>query len=139
MNKVFTDGVFDLFHSNHWEMLNDASELGDFLLVGVVSDKTAMSYKRRPIMSEKERLRAVQQHPLVNECFIIDGLLISSTMKDIMKVHDISTVVYAGTSTPDFYLPAEEADIMRRIPYREGITSSVLIDRVIERFKSGDI
>ena len=37
---VFTNGVFDLLHVGHLEYLEQAKELGDFLIVGVNGDRS---------------------------------------------------------------------------------------------------
>ena len=44
---VLAEGVWDLVHYNHIEFLQDAKAFGNWLLVGVVSDKTTNSYKDR--------------------------------------------------------------------------------------------
>ncbi|GJY23751.1 ethanolamine-phosphate cytidylyltransferase-like protein [Tanacetum coccineum] len=37
---VYIDGGFDLFHAGHVEILKNARQLGDFLLVGIYTDQT---------------------------------------------------------------------------------------------------
>ncbi|MBQ3061176.1 MAG: adenylyltransferase/cytidyltransferase family protein [Lachnospiraceae bacterium] len=39
MKKVITYGTFDLFHQGHYNILKRAKELGDYLVVGVTSEK----------------------------------------------------------------------------------------------------
>jgi glycerol-3-phosphate cytidylyltransferase len=133
---VFTEGVFDLFHANHVAFLRQASTFGDRLLVGIFSDKAVEQYKHTPIMTQDERLSAVRTQACVDEAFIIDSMAEAPVMKKLIAEHAISIVVYAGNSTPDFYRPAEQAGIMRRIPYRDGISSTRLIERIIERYKA---
>ena len=47
MKTVFTNGVWDIFHYGHYNLLRRAKELGDYLLVGVASDESCEKYKRR--------------------------------------------------------------------------------------------
>ena len=47
---VLTDGVFDLIHANHLSLLMEASTYGEKLIVAVVSDAQAESFKRRPVI-----------------------------------------------------------------------------------------
>ena len=37
---VFTNGVFDVLHAGHIQLLTQAHELGDILVVGVNSDES---------------------------------------------------------------------------------------------------
>ncbi len=56
----FTDGVYDLFHVGHLNMIRQAKTLCDYLIVGVHSDEIVEGYKhRKPIISEKDRCEIV--------------------------------------------------------------------------------
>ena len=54
---VFTNGCFDLLHLGHIRYLQDARALGDFLMLGLNSDKSVRQYKGagRPLVPEGER------------------------------------------------------------------------------------
>lgn len=54
---VFTNGVFDLLHPGHVDVLLAARRLGDALVVGVNSDDSVRRLKgpERPVRSEAER------------------------------------------------------------------------------------
>ncbi len=55
---VFTNGVFDILHRGHVTLLNKASELGDFLIVGLNSDASVRTLGKgpeRPINGEGDR------------------------------------------------------------------------------------
>ena len=47
ITRVYVDMVADLFHYGHVNFLRQAKSHGDFLLVGVHSDETVESYKRK--------------------------------------------------------------------------------------------
>lgn len=56
----FTDGVYDMFHVGHLNMIRKAKEQCDFLIVGVHSDEIVESYKhRKTIISENDRCEIV--------------------------------------------------------------------------------
>ena len=38
MKKVITYGTYDLFHDGHYNLLKNAKNLGDYLIVAVTSD-----------------------------------------------------------------------------------------------------
>lgn len=54
---VFTNGCFDLIHSGHVRLLNQAKKLGDVLVVGLNTDASVRWLKgaSRPILTLKER------------------------------------------------------------------------------------
>lgn len=54
---VFTNGCFDIIHSGHAVYLDRAKGKGDFLIVGLNSDKSVsrLKGKNRPVMAFKER------------------------------------------------------------------------------------
>lgn len=54
---VFTNGVFDVLHSGHIRLLEEAKSFGDYLIVGLNSDESVRLIKgpSRPINEEKER------------------------------------------------------------------------------------
>jgi len=58
---VFTNGCFDILHRGHLHVLEEASKLGDKLIVAVNSDSSVRKLKGpgRPINSEKDRMLAV--------------------------------------------------------------------------------
>jgi rfaE bifunctional protein nucleotidyltransferase chain/domain len=55
---VLTSGTYDILHVGHANYLEKARALGDFLIVGVDSDKKVQKRKgpNRPIVPEEERL-----------------------------------------------------------------------------------
>ena len=62
---VFTNGVFDILHAGHIELLEFAKAKGDLLIVGINDDASVKRLKgdKRPIFSLEERtelLEAVQ-------------------------------------------------------------------------------
>lgn len=82
---VYTEGVFDLFHAGHVEFLRQARQLGDHLVVGLVSDADTATYKPPPIMTFAERLAVVRacRHvdraldtpsPLITTCAFLDTI-----------------------------------------------------------------
>lgn len=58
---VFTNGCFDLLHAGHVVYLEKAKSFGDILILGLNSDASVRRLKgsRRPVNSEKDRLRVV--------------------------------------------------------------------------------
>ncbi|MFC1894474.1 adenylyltransferase/cytidyltransferase family protein, partial [Candidatus Dependentiae bacterium] len=57
---IYVDMVADLFHSGHVEFFKKAKEFGNYLLVGLCSDQDCTSYKRKPVLTLEERVKAVE-------------------------------------------------------------------------------
>lgn len=75
MKKVITFGTFDIFHIGHINILERAAQLGDYLIVGVSSDKLNFSKKQRyPVYNEKERVKIISSLKVVNEVFVEESL-----------------------------------------------------------------
>ena len=57
----YTDGVYDLFHIGHLNMIQTAKECCEYLIVGVHGDDVVKEYKNhRPIINENDRKRIIE-------------------------------------------------------------------------------
>lgn len=70
MNKkiIYTAGSFDMLHIGHVNILTKAKKLGDYLIVGVSTDKLIESYKKlKPIISYKDRVAVIKELKCVDK------------------------------------------------------------------------
>ena len=69
---VFTNGVFDLLHPGHVDVLLGARRSGDHLVVGLNSDASVQRLKgpERPVRSEAERAYVLAAFEMVN-CVVV--------------------------------------------------------------------
>ena len=64
----YTTGVFDMFHIGHLNILKQAKELCDYLIVGVSTDENVISYKgKKPIIPFEDRIRIVESIKYVDK------------------------------------------------------------------------
>ncbi len=71
----YTQGVYDMFHIGHLNLINKAKEQCDYLIVGVNSDELVQSYKHKDtVIKEQERAEIVRNIKAVDECIITDTL-----------------------------------------------------------------
>lgn len=57
----YTTGVFDLFHVGHLNILKNAKEQCEYLIVGVSSDELVQEYKnKKPVIPYEERKKIVE-------------------------------------------------------------------------------
>jgi rfaE bifunctional protein nucleotidyltransferase chain/domain len=72
---VFTNGVFDILHPGHIRYLRDARALGDLLIVGINSDRSARALGKapdRPINTEGERAEVLSALTAVDAVVVFD-------------------------------------------------------------------
>lgn len=71
---VFANGAFDLLHAGHVRYLQGAREQGDWLIVGVNTDRSVRAGKGpdRPIMPEAERAEIVSALACVDAVVLFD-------------------------------------------------------------------
>ena len=54
----YTDGVYDLFHVGHLNMINTARNYCEYLIVGVHGDEVVREYKKRtPINQFRDKMK----------------------------------------------------------------------------------
>eukprot|EP01121_Diplochlamys_sp_Union-15-3_P020058 TRINITY_DN76_c0_g1_i2.p1 TRINITY_DN76_c0_g1~~TRINITY_DN76_c0_g1_i2.p1 ORF type:complete len:373 (-),score=75.71 TRINITY_DN76_c0_g1_i2:71-1189(-) len=142
---VYADGGFDLFHVGHIDFLKRAKELGTYLIVGVNPDKVINEKKGwgYPVMNLHERVLSVLS------CRYVDEVIIGapwSLTEQIIKNHNIKIVVHGtvfdyGNNQEDAHLDVSVYEVPKKLGiYREiksprGITTSDVVNRVIDNYK----
>lgn len=79
MRKMFkvgyTQGVFDMFHVGHLNLINRAKEQCERLMVGVNSDVLVQNYKHKmPVIPERERIEIIRNMKAVDRAEIVETL-----------------------------------------------------------------
>ena len=92
MNKVITYGTYDVLHQGHVNLLKRAKELGDYLIVGVTSDRFDRERGKLNVKNNVlERVEAVRKTGYADEIIIED--YVGQKIDDIQKYNiDIFTV-----------------------------------------------
>jgi cytidyltransferase-like protein len=124
VKKVFTNGVFDLFHEGHLNLLRKAKAEGAYLLVGVASDEACAESKRKPWQSWEVRARVVSEVPFVDD--VIKTPWSADLTRDFYARHGISVQVQ-GDRGSSFAL-AEELGILKIVGRTEGISTTKLVN-----------
>ena len=71
----YTQGVYDMFHIGHLNLLNNAKNLCDFLIVGINSDVLVQKYKHKTtVISEEERRIIVKNIKAVDKAVVVNTL-----------------------------------------------------------------
>ena len=124
---IFTNGVFDILHIGHLELLKYAKSLGKKLIVGINSDASVKKIKGpdRPINDVDIRVKQLMMLPWVDEVKVFEEDNPHNLMKEIMP--DI--IVKGGDWTVETVIGNELADvkIFSRI---EGHSTSDIIEKI---------
>ncbi len=71
----YTQGVYDMFHIGHLNIIKHAKEQCEKLIVGINSDELVRSYKNKtPVINENDRMEIVRNIKGVDEVILADTL-----------------------------------------------------------------
>ena len=103
---VFTNGVFDLLHPGHVDVLLGARRQGDALVVGVNSDASVKRLKgpERPVRSEAERAYVLGALEMVDAVVVFA----EDTPLELVRHLEPDVIVKGGDYSPDTVVGAKE-------------------------------
>lgn len=126
---VFTNGVFDLLHPGHVDVLLAARNCGDALVVGLNSDASVRRLKgpERPIRNEAERAYVLAALEMV-DCVV---LFEQDTPIDLVKALRPDVLVKGGDYTEATIVGAPEVRSwggdVRVIPFTPGQSTTNIV------------
>lgn len=136
LRTVVTIGTFDMIHIGHSRYLERAKNQGDFLIVGVDSDRAVKSYKGplRPMIPENERLEMLLHTRYVDLATLIDDIDDDGSWRyGLLKAVRPSVFIAVEDSYPDEQL----ADIKQHcgevivLPRQASTSTSEVIRRAM--------
>ena len=124
--------VGDLFHYGHIRMIKQIYNLDYDIIVGIHSDETVASYKRKPILNMDERIETITSCKYIHS-IIKDAPLIIT--KEYMEKHNIDMVFHSHSlEEEELYAKMYEIPInlgkFTRTEYTAGISTTNIIDRI---------
>lgn len=134
--RVYVDVVGDLFHSGHIEFFKKARAQGNYLIVGVLSDEMVRAYKREPVIPHDERVKIIAACRYVDE--VVPNCPLGVT-DELIKERKIDLVVHGDDFDEEHaraqYWPAIEKNIFKFVAYTEGISSTDVLENILQRYK----
>lgn len=125
----YTQGVYDMFHIGHLNLINHAKEYCDYLIVGVNSDELVNEYKHKnPVINQEQRCQIVSNIKAVDKC------IVATTLDKKMAWNNLHfDVVFIGDDWKGNQrweqtkeeLAAIGVDVVF-LPHTDGITSTML-------------
>lgn len=126
---VFTNGVFDILHKGHFELLAEAKSLGEKLIVGINSDASVKRLKgeTRPINNVMKRISQLEILPWVDKVVVFDDDTPYKLIKEL-KPH---VIVKGGDYTVEQVVGHDLADV-HIVSTIEGYSTTRIIGEINE-------
>ena len=130
------DGVFDLFHIGHLEAIKKAKEIAGNngkVIIGIVSDEDVKSYKREPIINEKDRVEIISNLKLVDQVIFPCPM---STTKEFLEKYNIDLVVHGFSDENDwnnqkiYFKNVIELGKFKKIEYSNKCSTTKIINKI---------
>ncbi|MGI9044269.1 MAG: D-glycero-beta-D-manno-heptose 1-phosphate adenylyltransferase [Gemmatimonadaceae bacterium] len=129
---VFTNGVFDLLHPGHIDILSASHARGDSLIVGLNTDASVQRLKGpgRPVRGESERAYVLAALEMVDAVVLFD----QDTPIDLVVALEPDVIVKGGDYTVETIVGARE--VMARggevvvIPLTPGQSTTSIIEKL---------
>jgi len=122
---VFTNGVFDILHKGHFELLAEAKTLGEKLIVGINSDASVKRLKgeTRPINNQMKRISQLEILPWVDRVVVFD----EDTPYELIKKLKPHLIVKGGDYTVETVVGHDLADV-HLVSTVEGYSTTSIIE-----------
>ncbi|HET7470114.1 MAG TPA: D-glycero-beta-D-manno-heptose 1-phosphate adenylyltransferase [Gemmatimonadales bacterium] len=130
---VFTNGVFDLLHPGHVELLEAARREGGALIVGLNSDASARRLAKgpeRPVAGERARARVLAGLAAVDCVVLFDD----DTPLELIRALAPDVLVKGADYTRDRIVGADWVEArggrVVRVPVVPGFSTTALVERL---------
>lgn len=137
MNKSigFTAGAFDMFHVGHLNLIKNAKERCDYLIVGVNTDELIEAYKqKKPVVPLKERIQIIEAIKYADEVLPVNTLDKEKIWQQIKF-----DAVFIGDDWKGSQRWNETEKVMGKygvkvvyLPYTIGTTSTLLREKILD-------
>ena len=123
---VFTNGVFDILHTGHFELLAAAKSLGNKLIVAVNSDASVqrLKGKNRPINDLGKRVKQLEMLPWVDEVHVFE----QDTPYEIIKHIQPDLIVKGGDYIVETVVGHDLAEV-HIVPTVDGYSTTQIIEK----------
>ena len=130
----YTDGVYDLFHVGHLNMIETAKTQCEYLIVGVHGDEVVNEFKHHyPIINETDRKKIIESIKGVDKAVI-------NQFRDKLKLWELYhfDVIFIGDDWKgterwnkfETVLAEIGVDVVY-VPYTKGISTTEIRDRIM--------
>jgi glycerol-3-phosphate cytidylyltransferase len=129
MRKVILFGVFDMFHFGHLRLLQRASKIGDYLMVGVQEDDYVARFK--PPGAPITLYSTAERCEMIHALRVVDEVFTFGSVADAIKQNEFDVLVVGPDQKSDGVLAAikwskDNNKEIITLPRTDGISSTYL-------------
>jgi len=133
---IYVDGIWDCFHMGHvlhFKKVKKLDNQDNILIVGIISDKDATEYKRKPIYDETNRKILIQSCKYVDKIIMNSPLIIN---EEFINKHNIDLICHGFYDLNDvkkqeeFFKIPIKLNKFRAIEYNKGISTTDIIKKI---------
>jgi choline-phosphate cytidylyltransferase len=137
--RIYTDGVFDLFHFGHANVFNQIKlKYPDcHLIIGVNSDEDTLKYKGPVVLTYEERVKNISSCKYIDEILSDVPWVIT---EEFMNKNNIDYIAresdpYVSKDIDDIYaIPKKLNKYLPIITYTSEISTSKIINRILNNY-----
>lgn len=138
--RIYTDGIYDLFHQGHARQMMQAKNIFPnsqvYLIIGACNDDVTHSLKGRTVMTDVERYEAIRH------CRYVDEIIRDAPWKitdEFMQKHKIDFVAqdsapYVTDECDDLYKEIKEKGYFVATERTEGVSTSAIVARIVRDY-----
>lgn len=129
MTKVWINGTFDIVHLGHIKMLKHGAELGDFLIVGIDSDRRVSELKgeTRPINKLVSRITLLESIRYVDRVLSFDS---DEELENLIKTIRPEIMVIGEEYKTKRIIGREFVKEIVYFPFLDGFSSTNIINKL---------
>ena len=132
MKTVFVNGVFDITHRIHIELLNFAKSHGEVLYVGIDSDKRVKELKgpTRPIHNQEDRKFLLENLKAVDRVLIFNT---DEELTDLVKIIKPDIMIVGSDYKDKRVIGCEYAKQLKFFERIDGYSTTKIIQSITNR------
>lgn len=126
MKIVWANGCFDVLHVGHIELFKYARAQGDYLIVGIDSDKRVKELKgdSRPFNNQYDRVKMLRSIRYIDEVVMFDS---EEELRESIKKYNIHTMVLGDDYKDKEVIGSENAIKIQFFPKLDGYSTTNIL------------
>lgn len=131
---VFTNGCFDILHRGHIDYLMKAAALGDYLIIGLNTDKSVKAIKgsKRPINDEQSRALILASLRFVDAVILFDSETPAGLIREIIPDVLVKGADYKPEEIAGYDTVVSHGGKVLTIDLLPGYSTSLIEKRIID-------